>query len=106
MLAVIRVFGLPVLVAGAMIDPEPISLRALITYWGLMGAITPFAAWPLFLIQIASPPAGRNQLAAVVNVWFGGTTNQTQRHAAHRAASRTFRSERPRSRARQRIDFG
>lgn len=73
MLAVILVFGLPVLVAGAMIDPEPISVRALITYWGIMGAITPFAAWPLFLIQIASPPAGRSRLAAVVNVWFGGT---------------------------------
>ena len=74
MLIVVMLFGLPMLIGGAMIEPHPISMRALISYWGVMAAIMPFACWPLFIIQLALPTVGRNRLIAVLNVWLIGTT--------------------------------
>lgn len=57
-----------------MIEPQPISMSALVTYWAFMAVIMPFGGWPLFLVQLMSPTAGRNRLTAVLNVWFVGTT--------------------------------
>jgi hypothetical protein len=74
MFAVAVLFGLPILVGGAMIKPQPISIRALISYWGVMALIMPFACWPLFIFQLTAPTAGRNRITAVLNVWFFGTT--------------------------------
>src|ERR1051325_2092682 len=74
MLMVAVIFGLPMLIGGAMIEPQPISIHALISYWGVMALIMPFACWPLFIFQLAAPTAGRNRLTAVLNVWFFGTT--------------------------------
>lgn len=74
MLAVVLIFCLPTLVGGAMIEPKPISINALATYWVIMGAIMPLGCWPLFVVQLVSPTAGRSRLTAVLNVWFVGTT--------------------------------
>ena len=74
MFMVTVLFGLPMLVGGAMIEPQPITIHALISYWGIMALIMPFACWPLFIFQLVLPTAGRNRLTAVLNVWFFGTT--------------------------------
>jgi hypothetical protein len=74
MYAVAAVFGLSMLVAGAMLDAKPIKIDGLISYWAIMAAIFPFVGWPLLLAQVVMPTAGRNRLGAVVSVWLGGTT--------------------------------
>ncbi len=74
MFAVVVVFGLPMLIAGAMIDPMDLNIGSLIEYWAIMAVFLPFVGWPIFLAQLALPTAGRSRLAAVVNVWLGGTT--------------------------------
>jgi hypothetical protein len=73
-LAVALIFGLPMLIGGAMIEPHAISIRALMSYWGVMALIMPFACWPLFIFQLALPTVGRNRVSAVLNVWLIGTT--------------------------------
>jgi hypothetical protein len=74
MFAVAAIFGTSMLVAAAMLDPKPIKIDGLISYWAIMAAIFPFGAWPLLLAEVAMPTARRSRLAAVVSVWLGGTT--------------------------------
>src|SRR5438874_4599189 len=74
MVAVVVMFGLPMLFAGAMLDPQDLNVPSLVRYWAIMLVLLPFAAWPVLLTQLALPTAGRSRFAAIVNVWFGGTT--------------------------------
>jgi hypothetical protein len=74
MFAVAVIFGLPMLVAGGMIDPKDLDIGSLIQYWAIMAVLLPFVGWPIFLAQLALPTAGRSRLAAIANVWLGGTT--------------------------------
>jgi hypothetical protein len=74
MFAVTIVFGLPMLYAGAMMDPQDLNIPGLVRYWAIMLVVLPIAAWPVLLTQLALPTAGGSRLAAIVNVWFGGTT--------------------------------
>ena len=74
MVAVVVMFGLPMLFAGAMLDPQDLNLPSLVRYWAIMLVLLPIAAWPALLTQLALPTAGRSRFAAIVNVWFGGTT--------------------------------
>jgi len=74
MIMVALLFGLPMFVGGAMTEPQPISISALMSYWAIMAIIFPFGCWPLFLFQIARPTAGKNRVTAVLNAWIIGTT--------------------------------
>ena len=74
MFAVTIMFGLPMLFAGAMLDPQDLNPPSLVRYWAIMLVLLPFAAWPVLLTQLALPTAGHSRLAAIFNVWFGGTT--------------------------------
>src|SRR5438067_13149526 len=74
MVAVVVMFGLPMLFAGAMLDPQDLNVPALVRYWAIMLVLLPVGAWPVLLTQLALPTAGRSRFAAIVNVWFGGTT--------------------------------
>ena len=74
MTAILLVFGAPLLIAGAMIDPQGLHLWGLITYTAIMLVLMPFAeGWQLLATQLILPTAGRSRLAAVVNLWLGGT---------------------------------
>jgi hypothetical protein len=73
MYGVAVVFGLPLLLAGAMIDPAGLHLWGLIGYTGIMLVLMPFAGWPLLLTQFVLPTAGHSRLGAVASLWFGGT---------------------------------
>ena len=74
MVAVVVMFGLPMLFAGAMLDPQDLNIPGLVRYWAIMLVLLPFAAWPVLLTQLPLPTAGHSRLAAIFNVWFGGTT--------------------------------
>jgi hypothetical protein len=73
MLGVTPVFGLPMLVAGAMIDPQGLHLWGLVSFTGIMLILLPIGAWYLFAAQLVVPTAGRSRLGAVFNLWIGGT---------------------------------
>jgi hypothetical protein len=73
MLGVTLIFGLPMLVAGAMIDPQGLHLWGLVTFTGIMLILLPIAGWYLFATQLVLPTAGRRRLGAVFNLWLGGT---------------------------------
>jgi hypothetical protein len=67
------VFGLPMLVAGAMIDPQGLPLRGLVSFTGIMLVLVPIGGWFVFATQLVLPTAGRSRLGAVFNLWIGGT---------------------------------
>jgi hypothetical protein len=74
MYAITAIFGLPLLVAAGMIDPNGLHLRGLLNYTAIMLVLMPFAGgWQLLVTQLIVPTAGRSRLAAVVNLWLGGT---------------------------------
>lgn len=74
MFAVVLTFGLPMFVAGMMLDPSQFEVGSLISYWAIMAVLLPFAAWPLFLWQLVLPTAGFTRMMAVLNVALGGPT--------------------------------
>jgi hypothetical protein len=72
--AVAAIFGLPLLIAGAMIDPQGLHLWGLLTYTGIMLVLMPFmGGWQLLVTQLVVPTAGRSRAGAVFNLWIGGT---------------------------------
>ena len=72
--AVTAIFGPPLLIAGAMIDPQGLHLRGLLTYTGIMVVLLPVAGgWQLLVTQLVVPTAGRSRVSAVFNLWIGGT---------------------------------
>jgi len=73
MYVVALVFGLPLLIAGAMIDREGLHLRGLITYTGIMLVLMPISGWFLFASQLVLPTAGRSRPIAMLNLWIGGS---------------------------------
>jgi hypothetical protein len=65
--AITAIFGLPLLIAGAMIDPQGLHLRGLITYTAIMLVLMPFAGgWQLLVTQLVVPTAGRSRVGAVL----------------------------------------
>jgi hypothetical protein len=73
MYAITAVFGVPLLVAGAMIDPQGLHLGGLITYAAIMLVAMPFLGWQLLATEFVFPSAGRTRLGAVIGLWVGGT---------------------------------
>jgi hypothetical protein len=74
MFGVALVFGLPMLIAGGMINPEGLRLGGLITYAVIMLILMPFGGgWLLLATQLVVLTAGRTRLGAVLSTWVGGT---------------------------------
>jgi hypothetical protein len=74
MFGVTIVFGVAMLIAGTMINPDGLRLGGLIAYAGIMLILMPFGGGWLFLAtQFVVPTAGRTRLGAVFNTWIGGT---------------------------------
>jgi hypothetical protein len=71
--AITAIFGVPLLVAGAMITPQGLHLGGLITYTAIMLVLMPISGWYLFATEFLFPPAGSSRLGAVVSFWIGGT---------------------------------
>ena len=73
MLGIVLVFGLPMLVSGAMIDPEGLHLGGLLTVTAILLVVLPFMAWQSFALVALFPPAGQSRARSVLSLWFGGT---------------------------------
>jgi hypothetical protein len=74
MYVIVPIFGLPLLIAGAMIDPQGLHLGGLITYAAIMLAFMPFlGVWQLLATEFVLPNTGRTRLGAVISLWIGGT---------------------------------
>jgi len=74
MFGVTIIFGLPMLIAGGMINPDGLRLGGLITYAVIMLILMPFGGgWLLLATQLVVPTAGRTRLGAVLSTWVGGT---------------------------------
>lgn len=73
MYAITAIFGVPLLVAGAMIDPQGLHLSGLIMYAAIMLVVMPFLGWQLLATEFVFPSAGRTRLGAVIGLWIGGT---------------------------------
>jgi hypothetical protein len=73
MYAITAIFGLPLLIAGAMIDPQGLHLGGLIMYAAIMLVAMPFFGWQLLATELVLPSAGRTRLGAVIGLWIGGT---------------------------------
>jgi hypothetical protein len=72
--AVAAIFGLPLLISGAMVMPEGLRLTGLINFTLIMLVLMPFGGgWLLLATQFALPTACSTRLAAVFNTWIGGT---------------------------------
>ncbi len=74
MFVVTAIFGLPLLIAGTMTNPEGLRLAGLINYALIMLILMPFGGgWLLLATQLVVPTAGRTRLGAVLSTWIGGT---------------------------------
>jgi hypothetical protein len=74
MFAVVLVFGVPMILAAALISPS--ALHNLVHGWMLYAVVAaglPFIAWQTFLMIFAFPPSGTGRVAAVLRLWLGGT---------------------------------
>jgi len=74
MIAVVLLFGPPLVVAATMLSPQGLDyiLNGTVRYAGVMLLLMPFAAWPVFLVQAVAPPPGQGRLRAIVGLWLGG----------------------------------
>jgi hypothetical protein len=74
MIWVVLLFVPPLFVGSTMLCPQGLgyTINAVVGYAGIMLLLLPFAAWPLFLIQIAAPLPGQTRVQAVISTWFGG----------------------------------
>jgi hypothetical protein len=72
--AIAAIFGVPLLIAGTMTNPDGLHLIGSVNYTLVMLILMPFGGgWLLLATQFVMPTAGRTRLGAVFNTWIGGT---------------------------------
>ena len=74
MLAVVLIFGLPMIVAAALISSTALhNLIHGLPLYAVLGLVLPIVGWRTFLIEFAFPTAADTRLAAVIRLWLVGT---------------------------------
>jgi hypothetical protein len=74
MAAIVLIFGIPMILAAVLISPSALhNLVHGVLFYAIVGLGLPIIGWRTFLTVFAFPPAGTGRIAAVVNVWLGGT---------------------------------
>jgi hypothetical protein len=74
MSGVLLIFGLPMIIAAVLISPSALhNLVHGVLLYAILALLLPFAGWRVFLTVFAFPPAGTGRVAAVLNLWLGGT---------------------------------
>jgi len=66
-------FGLSMLVAGAMVNPEGLRFSGLLAYAAIMLILMPIMGWSVLLQAAIFPPAGESRSRSVLATWIGGT---------------------------------
>jgi len=77
MTSIVLVIALPLLIAGAMIDPHGLHLGGLLAYTAIVFVALPFAAWGSFALVAAYPPAGEGRTRSVLGFWIGASVTAT-----------------------------
>jgi hypothetical protein len=77
MLGIVLAFAVPLLVAGAMIDPAGLHLGGLLAYTAIIFVALPFLGWGSFLVVAAFPPAGESRSRSVLSFWIGASVTAT-----------------------------
>jgi len=73
MSVVVLIFGVPMIVAAALISPSALhNLTHGLLFYAIVGLGLPFVGWQTFLTVFAFPPMGTRRVAAVLNLWLGG----------------------------------
>jgi hypothetical protein len=75
--AILLILALPMLLAGAMIDPGGLHLGGLIAFAAIVFVALPFVAWPSLLLSAVFVPAGASRLRSVVTFWIGASVTAT-----------------------------
>src|ERR1700730_8320851 len=74
MSGVLLIFGLPMIVAAVLISPSALhDLVHGVLFYAILGLVLPFVGWRIFLTVFAFPSSGTGRVAAVLNLWVGGT---------------------------------
>lgn len=74
---IVLLFGLPMLVAGAMIDPAGLHLGGLLTCAAIVFAILPFVGWSSFAVVAVFSPAGESRARSTLSFWIGSSMTTT-----------------------------
>ena len=70
---IVLIFGVPMIVAAALISPSALhNLTHGLLFYAIVGLGLPFVGWQTFLAVFAFPPTGTRRVAAVLNLWLGG----------------------------------
>jgi hypothetical protein len=71
---IILIFAVPMIVAAALISPAALhNLTHGLLFNVIVGFGLPIVGWQTFLAVFAFPPSGTSRIAAVLNIWLGGT---------------------------------
>lgn len=73
MMAITLIFGLPLLLAGAMLSRTDVRLAGLVSCVLLAFVALPFIAWRSFLIGAVFPPPGESRSGSLVRFWVGAS---------------------------------
>jgi hypothetical protein len=73
MYAIVGIFGLPLLLAAAMISPTDLNLMGLLSCIVVAAIALPFIGWRTFLITAVFPLPGESRSESLVQLWIGGT---------------------------------
>src|SRR5262252_1367329 len=74
MSVVVLIFGVPMIVAAALISPSALhNLTHGLPFYAALGLVLPILGWRTFLIAFAFPTAADTRLAAVIRLWLVGT---------------------------------
>ena len=74
MSVVVLIFGVPMIVAAALISPSALhNLTHGLPFYAALGLVLPILGWRTFLIAFAFPTAADTRLAAVIRLWVVGT---------------------------------
>lgn len=73
MTKIVVVFAPMMLLSGAMVNPEGLHLRGLLTCAAIMLIVMPFIGWPVLAQAAMFPPGGKSRSRSVLSTWIGGT---------------------------------
>jgi hypothetical protein len=77
MLGIVLVFALPLLIAGAMIDPHGLHLGGLLAYTAIVLVALPLIGWSSFALVAVFAPAGESRSRSVLSFWLGASVTAT-----------------------------
>src|SRR5271167_1566852 len=77
MYVIAAIFGIPLLVAGAMIDPQGLHLGGLVRYAAIVFVALPFVGWGSFVLVALYPQTGQSRSRSLLTFWIGASVTAT-----------------------------